>query len=184
MTDGRSLVWGCRRAPHPATVGADMARQLWLLRHGEAEPHGARPDAERRLTRRGRKQARDAGQALGRLGTHFAELRTSPKVRARDTARLAAETWGGTPDVDERLAEGFDARDALDLLCGVGDDGRVLVVGHEPDLSNTVAELTGARIDLKKGGLAVVRMDGEHGELMALLRPRELAQMASGVDPE
>lgn len=41
-----------------------MARELWLLRHGEAEPHDVRPDEERRLTPRGERQSRDAGAAL------------------------------------------------------------------------------------------------------------------------
>ena len=37
--------------------------------------------------------------------------------------------------------------------------GAVLLVGHEPDFSRVVAELTGGRVDLKKGGLAVVRLE-------------------------
>ena len=53
----------------------------------------------------------------------------------------------------------------------------MLVVGHEPDLSQVVHDLTGARIDLKKGGLAGVRVEGRHGELLALLRPRELERI-------
>ena len=58
-------------------------------------------------------------------------------------------------------------------------DGRLLLVGHEPDLSNLARELTGGRIDLKKGGLAVVRLDGAaSGELAVLVRPRELALIA------
>ncbi len=57
---------------------------------------------------------------------------------------------------------------------------RVLLVGHEPDLSTVVAELTGARIDLKKGGLAIVRIDGPGGQLLVLLRPSELALIAGG----
>ena len=48
-----------------------MARQLWLLRHAEAEPHGARPDPERRLTQRGEQQARAAGAALALLDPGF-----------------------------------------------------------------------------------------------------------------
>ena len=59
-----------------------------------------------------------------------------------------------------------------------GDDGHVLVVGHEPDFSQVVHDLTGARIDLKKGGVAAVRVDGSQPELVALLRPRELAVLA------
>jgi phosphohistidine phosphatase len=155
-----------------------MASQLWLLRHGDAEPHGTRPDSERRLTERGERQARAAGEALARLGIEFAEVLTSPKVRARDTARLAAAAWGGEPEPHQPLAEGFDARDARDLLASAEPGARILVVGHEPDLSRTVAELTGARVDFKKGGLAAVSIDGSSSELVVLMRPRELSHLA------
>jgi phosphohistidine phosphatase len=162
-----------------------MARQLWLLRHAEAEPHGARPDYDRRLTERGERQARVAGIAMMRLEATFDAVLFSPKVRARQTAELAAEPW--SKDAREALrsypplAEGFDARQALEAIASesVAGDSRVLLVGHEPDLSRVVAELTGGRIDLKKGGLAVVRLEGgTSGELVILMRPRELALIA------
>jgi phosphohistidine phosphatase len=179
-----------------------MARQLWLLRHADAEPHGARPDSDRRLTTRGEDQARLAGAALARWEVDFEAVLYSPKVRARQTAQLAAERWSESQRAllseHAPLAGGFDAAQALDALASVPPDGRLLVVGHEPDLSHTVAELTGARIDLKKGGLAVVRLleGGEPkasraplrsqsyvaaGELVLLLRPRELALIAGVV---
>lgn len=157
-----------------------MARQLWLLRHGEAAPHGTKPDAERELTERGRVQARNAGRALAALEIAFHYVFTSPKVRARDTAVLACEALGVEPVVHAPLAEGFDADDARELLYAAGEDQRVLVVGHEPDLSQVVHDLTGGRIDMKKGGVAGVRIDGTRGELIALLRPRELDRIAAG----
>lgn len=177
-----------------------MARQLWLLRHAEADrseigQHGTRPDSQRRLTRRGEQQARTAGVAIGRLAVAFDEVLFSPKVRARATAELAAEGWSAQQRELLRehppLAGGFDARRAVDALARVpAQDGRLLLVGHEPDLSLTVGGLTGGRIDLKKGGLAVVRLedearlgdDGVIGELAILMRPRELALIA-GVLP-
>ena len=156
-----------------------MAQQLWLLRHGEAEPHGAREDAARELTDRGREQSRDAGRALAALELTFQLVLTSPKVRAADTARLAAEFLGVEPATHQPLAEGFDRREALAVLHAAGEDKRVLVVGHEPDLSQVVHDLSGARIALRKGGVAGVRMDpGGGGELIALLRPRELTRIA------
>ena len=159
-----------------------MARQLWLLRHAEAEPHGTRLDADRRLTERGERQARAAGLALARLGASFDAVLFSPKARARQTAELAAAEWG--PERRDRLrvhpplAGGFDAHEALARAASLAADGRLLLVGHEPDLSGIVVALTGARADLKKGGLAVVRLEGVDGELAALLRPRELALIA------
>jgi phosphohistidine phosphatase len=159
-----------------------MARQLWLLRHAEAEPHGTRMDAERRLTKRGREQARAAGIALARMRPSFDAALYSPRVRASQTAQLAAEAWSRPQRarlaVHEPLSAGFDAGQALDALAGTGADGRVLLVGHEPDLSGVIAQLTGARVDLKKGGLAVVRLEGGGGELVLLMRPRELALIA------
>jgi phosphohistidine phosphatase len=159
-----------------------MARQLWLLRHAEAEPHGTRVDAQRRLTERGERQARTAGLALTRLGASFDEVLFSPKARASQTAELAAEQWDAAQRERLRvygpLAGGLDARAALAELAAIDADGRLLLVGHEPDLSGVVADLTGARADLKKGGLAVVRLEGVGGELAVLLRPRELALIA------
>src|SRR5438270_2967785 len=159
-----------------------MARQLWVLRHAEAEPHGVAPDAARRLTARGEDQSRVAGAALARMGTTFDVVLHSPKERARRTAELAIEQWDGAFANILRehppLAEGFDAAAALDALSELGADARLLIVGHEPDLSTVVADLAGGRVDLKKGGLAVVRLTGLNGELAVLMRPRELALIA------
>jgi phosphohistidine phosphatase len=184
-----------------------MPRQLWLLRHADAEPHGTREDSERRLTERGERQARLAGEAIALMGVEFEALLSSPKERSLRTATVAMQTWsdrseiGGTQpggpgqreqlEIHAPLAEGFDARQALAVMSALPSrprtatgqaaaPARVLLVGHEPDLSTVVAELTGARIDLKKGGLAVVRMDGARGELVVLLRPSELALIAKG----
>jgi phosphohistidine phosphatase len=155
-----------------------MAPQLWLLRHGEAEPHDARPDEERRLTPRGQDQARAAGAALAALELRFQHIYTSPKVRARETARLAAEPLGVELVELPALAEGFDAERARELLLGSGPEERVLIVGHNPDFVQIVHDLTGARVDLKKGGVAGVRVDGTRAELVALLRPRELDRIS------
>ena len=48
------------------------------------------------------------------------------------------------------------------------------MVGHNPDFAQVVHDLTGARVDFKKGGIAGVRLERLRGELIALLRPREL----------
>jgi phosphohistidine phosphatase len=159
---------------------AAMAPQLWLLRHGEAVPHESKPDADRELTARGERQGVAAGEALARLGVEFAACYTSPKVRARDTAQLACRALNIEPVEVESLADGFDRDDALELLMGHDDDARVLVVGHDPSFTDLVHDLTGGRIDFKKGGVAAVEMEGGNGELLALLRPRELESLARG----
>ncbi len=159
-----------------------MARQLWLLRHADAEPHGIRDDSERRLTERGEAQARAAGIAVARIGVRFDAVLFSPKVRASQTAELAAEAWEESQRerlaVCPPLAGGFGVEQAREVLTGVQSGGAVLLVGHEPDLSMLAGALTGGRLDLKKGGLAVLRLDGASGELAILMRPRELALIA------
>jgi phosphohistidine phosphatase len=155
-----------------------MAEELWLLRHGDAQDGGGMPDEARKLTEKGEEQARAAGCALAALGIEFAHVFTSPRVRARDTARLACEALGANPIVHQPLNGGFDYEDALELALTARPDGRVLAVGHEPDFSQVVHDLTGARIDMRKGGVAVIALEGaRHGRLVLLLRPAELRRI-------
>jgi len=157
-----------------------VAQQLWFLRHGEAEPHGAADDDARQLTERGREQSRSAGLAMQALDVAFQYVFTSPKVRALDTAKIACEALGCAPLVHQPLRQGFDVGEATALLLAAGEDKRILLVGHEPDFSQVIHDLTGARVDLKKGGVAGLRMENAgRGELVALLRPRELDRLAS-----
>ncbi len=158
-----------------------MAQQLWFLRHGEAEPHDARPDVDRRLTERGETQSRTAGRALAAAEITFQLVLTSPRIRALDTARLACEALGNDFVIDDAISSEFSVGEALALAAAAGDEKRVLFVGHDPDFTQVVHDLTGARVDFKKGGVVGVRMLGpQRGELIVLLRPRELALIAAG----
>ncbi len=155
-----------------------MATSLWLLRHGEAVPHGSKEDAARELTPRGEHESRTAGRALARLNVEFDACYASPKVRARDTAALACDELGVGYEEVRALAGGFSREDAEDLLAGHDGGACVLVVGHEPDFSQVVNDYTGARIELEKGGVAALRIDGSRAELVVLVRPAELETMA------
>jgi phosphohistidine phosphatase len=142
---------------------------IYLLRHGDAEdPNG--DDASRRLTTKGERQASVAGRALALLGADLGACLTSPKVRAAETARLACEALPVAPETAGELRGG--SFDALGLAAGRGD---VLLVGHEPDFSDEIARLTGARVRMRKGGLAII--DGS--TLIALLRPADLKAIAA-----
>jgi phosphohistidine phosphatase len=172
---GLRVVWAGEDLLDGARARVDCA--TWPSRSGfcaTAKPHDARPDEQRRLTARGEDQSRSAGRALAALELTFQLVATSPLVRARDTARLACETFACEIVEHDALAKGFDAGDAVELAYAAGDDKRVLVVGHNPDFEQVLHDLTGARIDLKKGGIAGVRLDGRRGTLIALLRPREI----------
>ncbi|HEX8853983.1 MAG TPA: histidine phosphatase family protein [Thermoleophilaceae bacterium] len=141
---------------------------IWLLRHAEAAD--GEPDAERPLTEKGQRQARAAGRALAALEVRIDACVSSPKVRAVQTAELACEPLGLEVQVDDRLAGGqFDPGEVADRR---GE--HVLLVGHDPDFSMAVHNVTGAQVRMKKGGLAAI----DKGELLVLLRPRELTAVA------
>jgi phosphohistidine phosphatase len=141
---------------------------IWFLRHGDAEDGD--DDFARKLTKKGERQSRDAGAALAALGVTFDACLTSPRVRARDTARLACEALGVEVTIEEQLQGG--PFDALEIAAELGE---VLLVGHEPDFSNAIGELTGGLVDLKKGGVAAVDVR----ELRLLLRPKEMHLIAT-----
>jgi phosphohistidine phosphatase len=141
---------------------------IWLLRHADAA--SGTPDDKRPLTETGVRQAQAAGRALERLGVELDVCLTSPKRRARETARLAAEPLGLEVRVEPRL--GGEPFDVHELVAGLGN---VLLVGHDPSFTLTLHDLTGAQARLRKGGLAAV----EKGELLVLLRPSELAAIGA-----
>jgi|SRR5579884_1251774 len=145
---------------------------LWLLRHADAAD--GTPDDARPLTKKGIRQAHAAGQALAHLGVTLDACLSSPKRRALETAELACEPLGLAITAEPQLSGGpFDAEA---LVAGLGD---VLLVGHEPSMSLTVHDLTGAHSRMSKGGLAGI----ERGELLVLLRPAELAAIAGAREP-
>jgi phosphohistidine phosphatase len=145
---------------------------IWVLRHGDAESEAA-DDAARRLTEKGERQSRDAGAALARLVAGLDTCLTSPKRRAAQTAELACLELGVEVEETEAL-RGGDV-ELEELAAGRGE---VLIVGHEPDLSRAIQRATGARVELKKGGIAGL----EPGILLTLLRPGQVRLLAGALD--
>jgi phosphohistidine phosphatase len=164
-----SQAWCCQDENLEPVDAAYHPGVIYLLRHGQAE-RGDGDDAARRLTVEGERQSLAAGRALSVLEAEIDACLTSPKVRAADTAMLACQSLQIAPETAAELVEG-----GFDALALAGGRGNVLLVGHEPDLSNEVVRLTGAKAKLRKGGLAIV--DG--GTIMALLRPEDLAAIAA-----
>ena len=142
---------------------------IYQLRHGTAEDGAQKDDADRELTEGGRRESDAAGRALKILAPELEACLSSPKVRARDTARIACEHLGLTVEETPELRGG-----PVDFLALAAGRGEVLLVGHEPDFSNAIAAVTGAQVKLRKGGLAAV--DGRL--LHLLLSPAALAAVA------
>src|SRR4051812_6986233 len=92
------------RPPRGSWVG-NFDDVIWLLRHGDAAD--GVPDAERPLTKKGRRQAHRAGEALAALGIGLDACLTSPKLRAADTARIACVPLDGVvPELKPELSGG------------------------------------------------------------------------------
>jgi phosphohistidine phosphatase len=139
---------------------------LYILRHGLA---GSReewtgPDAERQLTDKGRSRTTAAARGLARLGVAPDIILTSAYLRAAQTAQLtAAELHAPVEDVPAlepgKLRKGYRA-----LLQRCADHATVMLVGHEPDLSELIGTLIAgaepARVELKKGACALLSLDG------------------------
>jgi phosphohistidine phosphatase len=151
---------------------------LYFLRHGKAGQPRAHDDDARELTPKGVAALRAAAPLWRRLNVRPDVVISSPLRRALRTAELVVEGVGldEPPVVDDRLRPGATLDDMGQALATHAGAKRVMLVGHEPDLSSAVEELTGASaIRLRKGGLAALEFSGEPqqgtGELAWLLDP-------------
>jgi phosphohistidine phosphatase len=162
---------------------------LYLLRHGIAvapDDPTIEADGERPLTSKGIKRMRKAARGLRRLDISFSGVLTSPLVRARQTADIVAEVLGLQSHVEE--ISGLTPESSVDhLMFGLArflDRDHLLLVGHEPLLSDAASFLLAGnegaefRVELKKGGLCRIEIDGvppaKPGILHWLLTPKQL----------
>lgn len=149
--------------------------KLYFFRHGEAEPHELHEDFERQLTAEGRAETRNAAVVLAALKITPTRLYSSPRIRARQTAEIIAEKIGKPVEISERCDLHFNVHAVHDLLEGLNAHDDVMFVGHEPSLSMTLASLTGASLEMKKGGCARVDLypgTPLRGTLIWLLTPK------------
>ena len=162
--------------------------RLFFLRHGKAEEHSASlRDYDRRLTGEGIEEMKRAASGLATIVDGMDIVVSSPLPRALETARIAATALKLPEDrlvVSDKLASGaFGIGELQAILAKTPVDRRVLLVGHEPDFSIVVRRLTGAAIEMKKAGLALVECDRpepDSGVLCWLLTSRHLQSLARG----
>lgn len=148
---------------------------VFLIRHAIAEERRADlPDANRRLTERGRARFETVVQSLHRSGFRFDHVYHSPWLRAAETAELLEPITDGPLICTDELAQPPRAEFFASLR---GD--AVACVGHEPWMSDALSLLTtgdphGPWLRFKKGGVAWLRgtPHPRSMELRALLPPR------------
>jgi phosphohistidine phosphatase len=111
--------------------------RLIVVRHAEASPGD--PDELRPLTAAGRDAARALGERLADKNIDL--ILASPLLRARETAEAIARSSHAPVEVDVRLAPGATAAATREAVAGRGET--VVTVGHQPDCSEILLELTG-----------------------------------------
>jgi len=169
-----------------------MAMEIYILRHGKAEQRSVMisSDAGRRLTESGIEEMRKIASGITALGLRPCHIVSSPLERAKTTARIVAarmQVRSGAArykiTIWPELKPESDILEAHRRLADMAPDASIMLVGHEPHLSSLALSMiqTGSgmcSMDLKKGGLAIIRGNASgrriQGSLRSLMTPKQL----------
>lgn len=137
---------------------------VYLMRHGIAEPTHPAGDSQRQLTSEGRSLIADAGQGLKRLGISFDCIVASPYDRAQETTAIIAEQINHTGPIlsDGRLVPSGSPRATGDLIRELSEYSSLLLVFHQPLIGETISMLTA------------------HGNLMMRIPPGSITRTTIG----
>lgn len=166
---------------------------LYLLRHAIAVKRGSpgyEQDSQRPLTSKGKRRMRLAAEGMLALGLSFQAILSSPYLRAEQTADIVAEVLQAPVPVDISPAlvpHGEPRQLIAELQHHAEARHNVLLVGHEPYLSQLISTLltggTDLEVVMKKGGLCKLRLHRWHygrcAVLEWLLTPRQLRWLAT-----
>lgn len=126
---------------------------LILWRHAEAEePTGEIDDLRRSLTPRGVKQAARMAAWLDRQLPDSVRIFSSPAKRTDETVHALGRKFRVRPE----LAPGCSVAQLLEVAQWPNGKGQVLIVGHQPVLGQTVAQILGLaepELSIKKGAV-------------------------------
>jgi phosphohistidine phosphatase len=163
---------------------------LFLLRHGTAvqsDTAGYSKDADRPLTAKGEHKLRRAAKTMKALDLSFDLILSSPYLRARQTAAIVAEAFDAKDrlELSTSLAPGNATRRIIECLHRLPTPDNVLLVGHEPGLSQLISLLlagnSNVSVLMKKGGLCKLSAEslkpGCCATLQWLLTPKQMALM-------
>jgi phosphohistidine phosphatase len=154
---------------------------IYLIRHAEAVDRElvTMDDEDRPLTDKGKTQAQRLATALPARGAHIQRLFVSPTVRTKQTAEPLIAAWQLTGEAVVDSPELAPEGKCRKVAKAVNKNTAPVVglVGHRPDLNELAAWLIGekkAQIAIDKGGVALIRIDGDElergaGELIWLM---------------
>ena len=154
--------------------------KLYFVRHGIAEDMAA-SDFARELTPRGRRRVAQSAEVMRQLKLRPQRIYSSPRLRSRQTAEIIAAALDRPLTLADEVNFGFDLDDVSSLTRDLDSGAEVMFVGHNPDMSLVVRQLTGVDVSMKKGGLARVDVFGgaaAQGELVWLIAPKVFDALA------
>jgi len=165
---------------------------LYLLRHGlaaELDAPGLTKDSERPLTPKGERKLWKIADGVKALELSFDVILSSPYLRARQTAEIIGEALHSSKKIEfsETLTPAGSAKKLIELLKHITPDREnILLVGHEPHLSEFISLLLsgkpGFSVIMKKGGLCKLSIEslsyGRCAALEWLVTPAQITLMA------
>ncbi len=141
---------------------------VYFLRHASAGQAKADPEKDERrpLDKEGIEQCGNIGRALAAMDVHVDAIISSPLKRATQTASLVGNevAFEGKLVLDNALRPDATFAQFRELLARQEKAEAIMVVGHNPSLSEFVSLLITARgtesaVDLKKGAVARVEVE-------------------------
>jgi phosphohistidine phosphatase len=159
---------------------------IYFLRHASAGEHLLNPkkDEKRALDKEGIEQCGYVGRALAAMDVQVDTIISSALKRATQTASLVGNEIGyeGKLQIEAGLKPGATVADFRRLLEKYSRQESVMVVGHNPNLSQFLGSVISVRdceasVDLKKGAVARVDMRRTSGTLLWCVTPKALRSL-------
>lgn len=150
---------------------------LYILRHAIAEERDADKypdDSKRPLTKKGATRMRRIAQGMNALGIELDVILSSSYTRAKQTAEIVAKEFSAESKLRfSKHLETGDSPKLIDEINRLGKLENVLLVGHEPDLSELISVLlvgdSRLPLTMKKGGLCKLTVGNlKHGQCASL----------------
>jgi len=160
-------VWAGGRAERSPSnlISFESVKRLYLMRHGHSPSPaeaGVKTDALRPLSDKGRGDAGRMAAEIAKRGGMITLVLHSPLVRAVQTAAAAAAVLNAEPQPFKPLDNSLPPDEALAKLterAAPADD--VLAVGHQPQIGEIAALLTGEIFDIRPAGVVAVELGPE-----------------------
>ena len=161
---------------------------LYILRHGKAEPYGQRypSDNIRPLSPKGKRRTKLSTKGMKATNVSVDLIVSSPLLRARQTAEIVHDGLGIAEPIEfsDTLASG-NVRAILSTVDARSSLSGLMLVGHEPTLSELISTMASGSyhtaFNLKPGGMcklnvAAIRY-GQCATIEWFVTPKQLVAM-------